>query len=208
MPARKPAGLRNRAETKAETAARIANEAALEPERGLSVQAPARLRDHPVAKAAWRRLMRTYGELQATVVTRMDLDLLVDYCILMEQLQELDRMRQVAYQLWLELGKRHDKVKQESADYAEQEEPIEAEAKEEEAIRLATKVVNAFDAVVKLDGRVDRKRDLLLKLRQSLYLTPRARSAAVPAKKEKPQAPDPLEALLDNVTDYVNGNDG
>ena len=93
MPARKPAGLRNRAETKAETAARIANEAALEPERGLSVQAPARLKDHPVAQAAWRRLMRMYGELQATVVTRMDQDLLVDYCMLMEQVVERDNAR-------------------------------------------------------------------------------------------------------------------
>jgi phage terminase small subunit len=202
MPARKPAGLRNRAETKAETAARIANEASMEPERGLSVQAPARLKDHQVAQATWRRMMRTYGQLKATVVTRMDIDLLVDYCLVMEQLQELDRMRKVAYQLWLELGKRHDKILQESKQI---EDPDAAEGKEEEAIKLATKVLDAFNAVIKLDGRVDRKRDLLLKWRQSLYLTPRARSAAVPAKKEKPEEPDELEQLLDDVDSFVNG---
>jgi phage terminase small subunit len=203
MPARKPAGLRNRAETKAETAARIANEASMEPERGLSVQAPARLKDHQVAQATWRRMMRTYGQLKATVVTRMDIDLLVDYCLLMEQLQELDRMRKVAYQLWLELGKRHDKILQESKQI---EDPSSVETKEEEAIKLATKVIDAFYAVVKLDGRVDRKRDLLLKWRQSLYLTPRARSAAAPEKKEKPEPVDPLETLLDDVSDFVNGD--
>lgn len=174
----------------------------MEPERGLSVQAPARLKDHQVAQATWRRMMRTYGQLKATVVTRMDIDLLVDYCLVMEQLQELDRMRKVAYQLWLELGKRHDKILQESKQI---EDPDAAEGKEEEAIKLATKVLDAFNAVIKLDGRVDRKRDLLLKWRQSLYLTPRARSAAVPAKKEKPEEPDELEQLLDDVDSFVNG---
>jgi len=59
--------------------------------------------------------------------------------------------------------------------------------------------------VVKLDGRVDRKRSLLLQWRQSLYLTPRARAGAAPAKKEKEEAPDPLEMLLNDVSDFVNG---
>ena len=191
MPARKPAGLRNRAETKAETAARIANEAALEPERGLSVQAPARLKDHQVAQATWRRMMRTYGELQATVVTRMDMDLLVDYCMLMEQIGEMDDLRKSSVDIWAMLDKQR-KTLMEAGEVAE-------------AVLMAAKEADTFEMIVKLDSRADRKRSLLLQLRQSLYLTPRARAAAVPAKKEKPEEPDDLEKLLDDVEGYVNG---
>jgi len=190
MPARKPAGLRNGAETKAETAARIANEAALEPERGLSVQAPARLKDHKVAQAAWRRLMRIYGELQATVVTRMDMDLLVDYCILMEQVGELDELRAASFSAWKKLDERWT--------------TIEADLAGKEFLTAIAQLQSAFTDVVKLDGRVDRKRAFLLQLRQSLYLTPRARAAAVPTKKEKPIPPDELEQLLDDVEDSLN----
>jgi phage terminase small subunit len=189
MPARKPAGLRNRAETKADKAARIANEAALEPERGLSTQAPARLKDHPVAQAAWRRLMRMYGELQATVVTRMDQDLLVDYCMLLEQLQEMDDLRKSSVDVWNMLDQQR-KVLMESGQVAE-------------AILMAAKEADTFEMIVKLDSRADRKRSLLLQLRQSLYLTPRARAAAVPAKKEKPEEPDELEKLLDDFEEKL-----
>jgi phage terminase small subunit len=198
MPARKPAGLRNRAETKAAKEARIANEAALEPERGLSVQAPARLKGHLVAQAAWRRLMRMYGELQATVVTRMDQDLLVDYCMLVEQLQEMDDLRKSSVDIW-QMFDNQRKTLAEAGEIAE-------------AVLMAAKEADTFEMIVKLDSRADRKRSLLLQLRQSLYLTPRARAAAVPAKKEKPEEPDELDELLNNseelrkdVTDYVNG---
>ena len=190
MPARKPAGLRNRAETKAETAARIANEAALEPERGLSVQAPARLKDHQVAQATWRRMMRTYGELQATVVTRMDMDLLVDYCMLMEQIGEMDDLRKSSVDIWAMLDKQR-KTLMEAGEVAE-------------AVLMAAKEADTFEMIVKLDSRADRKRSLLLQLRQSLYLTPRARSAAVPEKKAKPEEPDELEKLLDDVENTLN----
>lgn len=190
MPARKPAGLRNRAETKAETAARIANEAALEPERGLSLQAPTRLKDHPVAQAAWRRLMRMYGELQATVVTRMDMDLLVDYCILMEQVGELDELRKSAMDTWRAM---------------QQAWPEIVASMDVKKILEASALLQAtYSDMIKLDGRVDRKRAFLLQLRQSLYLTPRARAAAVPEKKEKPEEPDELEKLLDDVENTLN----
>ena len=190
MPARKPAGLRNRAETKAETAARIANEAALEPERGLSIQAPTRLKNHPVAQAAWRRLMRMYGELQATVVTRLDMDLLIDYCILMEQVGELDELRKSAMDTWRAM----------LAAWPE----IVASMDAKKILEVSALLQATYSDMIKLDGRVDRKRAFLLQLRQSLYLTPRARAAAVPEKKEKPEEPDELEKLLDDVENTLN----
>lgn len=190
MPARKPAGLRNRAETKAEKAARIANEAALEPERGLSVQAPTRLKDHPVAQAAWRRLMRMYGELQATVVTRLDMDLLIDYCLLMEQVGELDEMRKAAMETWRAMQQAWPKMVEDLSP--------------RERLEAAAILQGIYSNMIKLDGRVDRKRAFLLQLRQSLYLTPRARAAAVPEKKQKPEEPDELEKLLDDVENTLN----
>jgi phage terminase small subunit len=190
MPARKPAGLITRAETKAKKQARIENEQALEPERGLSAWTPVRLKDHPMAGAAWRRLMRTYGQLKATVVTRMDVDLLVDYCMLLEQLQEMDALRKSAVDIWKMLD--------------EQRKELMKSKHVADAVLVASKEADTFEMIVKLDSRVDRKRSLLLTLRQSLYLTPRARSAAVPEKKEKPEEPDELEKLLNDVETTLN----
>lgn len=191
MPAPKPRALIERHETAAEKSARESREAALQPARQLPVDAPARLNGHQVAAAAWRRLIREYNSIQGVIVTRLDLDLLLDYCMLLEQTTELDRMRKVAYEIWMQFSdKRHQLVKDGKAD---------------EALEMAIKTAGAFDAVIKLDGRVDRKRDLMLKLRQSLYLTPRARAGAAPPEKQPAEPEDPLAKLLDSVTDFLNG---
>lgn len=191
MPARKPSTLIRRHETAAEQAQRAARESAMRPSRRLPVQAPAQLAAHPTAAAAWRRLMRVYGELDGEIVTRLDQDLLIDYCLLVEQLTELDRMRQAAFDSWQQLARAHAQL---------------LEAKRlDEAVLMAVKMVEASEAVVKLDGRADRKRDLLVKMRQALYLTPRARAGTAPAQKEQEPPPDDLEMLLNDVTNFVNG---
>lgn len=195
MPARKPKALITRHDTAAEAHARADRETALRPERSLPKAAPAQLNGHPAAQAVWRRLVRMYGELEGEIVTRLDGDLLVDYCLLAEQVLQLDTMRAAAYKAWLQLANRHEELSQDPNMI-------------DEAILLAVKVVGAFDAVVKLDGRADRKRALLLQLRQSLYLTPRARAGVAPAKKDEPEPPDPMDALLGEVSDYVNGGQG
>ncbi len=189
MPAPKPKALITRHETEAEKSQRESREAALRPERSLPMGAPARLTGHLVAEATWRRLMRTYGEIDGEIVTRLDMDLLVDYCMLIEQITEIDKMRSVAYAVWMTLAKKH-------GEYAATDE-------NEAAVAMALKVVNAFDAIVKLDGRADRKRSLLLQLRQSLYMTPRARAGVAPAKKEEPEPPDELEMLLNEANDAI-----
>lgn len=176
MPAPKPKALITRHETEAEKRARESGEAALRPEQGLPMRAPARLSGHLVAEATWRRLMRTYGEIDGEIVTRLDMDLLVDYCILSEQLAEMDKMRSSLVAAW-------EKLIDKMGD------------------PLAT--IGAVDAVVKLDGRIDRKRALLLQLRQSLYMTPRARAGVAPAKKEEPEPLDELEMLLNEANDVI-----
>lgn len=190
MPARKPAGLITRAQTKAVTQARIDNEQAMQPVRDLPMDAPARLKGHDLAAATWRRLMRRYDELKAVVVTRMDEDLLVDYCMLLEQLHEMDALRNSAVEIWKMLD--------------EQRKDLMQKKQFAEAVLIAAKEADTFEMIIKLDSRADRKRKLLLEMRQSLYLTPRARAGAAPDKKEAPEEPDELEKLLDDVEDTLN----
>lgn len=193
MPVRKPHGLNTRHDTKADKAARVEQESSMEPETSLPMNPPARLAKHEKASAAWRRLMRLYNEIEATVVTRLDMDLLVDYCILMEQATELDQMRKSSYEIWQQFEKERIRLLDED-DAAG-------------ATKAAVHAADTFELIVKLDSRGDRKRSLLLQMRQSLYLTPRARAGAAPEKKEQePAVMDPLEALLNGVTDYVNSD--
>lgn len=217
MPARKPFGLHTRHATKAEKAQREARESSVTPERELSVNAPARLKGHEVAAAAWRRIMRTYAELEGVIVTRLDQDLLVDYCILMEQLVEMDEMRKSSadiHKLILAKMARIETQRKEIAKSlrgASTEEASVLLAKDEELenqhLDLALRLSTAFDTILKLDSRVDLKRSKLHTLRQSLYLTPRARAGAAPKEKEVQAPPDEMEKLLNSAGIFVAGQD-
>ena len=189
----KPTGLVERAETLEKKAQRAGRDDALRPLRPLQASPPAQLKEHKVAQGVWRRLMRLYGELEAEIVTRMDTDLLCDYCMLVEQVAELDALRRSAFRVW------------ETAETALDE----FRGAPEERYAMALKVQQALKDVISFDGRADRKRDLALKLRQSLYMTPRARAGTIPAQKPPKEPVDPLDELLDDVSTYVNnGGDG
>jgi phage terminase small subunit len=191
MPTKKPSGLIERHETAAETAARVAHEDALRPRHALRVSPPARLKRHPTAAEVWRRLMRMYNELEAEIVTGLDQDILIDYCILAEQVGELDQMRKAAFENW-------DAMKR-ALESLPQDTPIKEE------INMILKTNETFDYIVKLDSRADRKRTLLFQLRQSLYLTPRARAGAIPAQKPPEEPKDELESLLDEFVSAAHG---
>lgn len=191
MPARKHSALHTRHSTKPEIEQRTAEEESMLPGRTLPDE-PRRLKDHPIAAATWRRLMREFNGLEAVLVTRLDMDLLIDYCMMTEQLAEIDQLRRIAYATFTTLSSAFEMHK--------------ANGEDESAERAAIKVIGAFDAVIKLDGRADRKRDLLLKLRQSLYLTPRARAAAAPKRKESEIPEDPFEKLLNELPGKVKVN--
>lgn len=163
----------------------------MRPANALPKSPPARLKDHPAAAAAWRQLMRTYGELQAEIVTRLDLDLLVDYCLLMEQIAELDQMRDAAFTVWREM--------------TELWKQLPKEIPFDEKLDIAMKIQGAEAELLKVDARADQKRKTLHQWRQSLYLTPRSRAGVAPPKKAEEQPLDPMDALLGEVTDFVNG---
>lgn len=186
----KPAGLVRRAETKAKKQARIDRESAMAPEHGLPSNPPARLKDRKVASAIWRKLLRRYDELETQIVSGLDWILVENFCLSVDELDRLIDMQGAAYQIWLQLGEAHKKLTQEE--------------KYDDAVLMATQVVGAYDAYLKLDARIDRKKELLHKLGQSLYVTPRARAGAAPAKKEAPEEPDEMEKLLDDVNNFVN----
>jgi len=181
MPAPKPVGLHTRHSTKPEIERRAAQEEALTGGRSLPAM-PRTLKDHKVAQAAWRRLMREFGRVEAVLVTRLDMDQLIDYCMLEEQKSEIDKMRRAAYQSMQVLANELDLLRERG--------DIEGAAK------MASKVIDATNEVVQLDSRADRKRDLLMKLRQSLYLTPKARAGAAPKTKVEEPPEDPFEQLL------------
>lgn len=186
MPARKLKSLLKRHETKAESEARDRRESALKPLRDLPKDAPAALKDHPEAQAAWRQIIRLYDELESEIVTRLDLHLLINYCLALEQLAQIDQVRDVTYQTWLALK--------------EKRQALIDEGKPAEALEIALKCVEASEALIKIDARADRKRSLLVQMEQTLYLTPRARAGVAPAQKELPEPPGELEKLLDEAS--------
>ena len=135
--------------------------------------------------------MRRWNELEAVIVTSLDWDMLIDYCILMEQVVELDKMRRSAYQVWEKLDEALEKLSDETPA--------------EDRVKMWMKVGGALSDATKLDGRVDRKRALLHQWRQSLYLTPRSRAGTAPKKKPDEVPPDEMEKLLDDVENFMNG---
>jgi phage terminase small subunit len=185
MPAKKPSSLITRAETKADKQARKDAESVMEPKELLKLEPPQALTGHAVAKKMWRRMITMYRGLDAKIVSRLDEDMLVDYCILYEQGQELDKLRTAAGRNYTKAQKVLDK-KFESDD-------IDPKT----LIKLSNSVNWCLGEIVKLDARADMKRKHLFTLRQSLYMTPRSRAGVAHAEKPKKQPKSDMANLLD-----------
>ena len=179
MPARKPAGLLDSAETKENRKKRTDAESALRPTTKLTQAVPVALKGHAIASAIWKHMVKLYGELEAEIVSSLDRDMLTDYCILEEQLGELDQLRKNAYKDWGQAQAAVNKIKPRADNL-------------EDWARAQGRVNDLFGLIIKLDGRADRKRSLLLQFRQSLYLTPRSRSGVNPGEKPE-EEPDALK---------------
>jgi hypothetical protein len=122
-----------------------------------------------------------YLGLAAEIVSTLDLDQLADYCLLIGQVAELDRLRAATLASW---------------------ERMAQEGKAEQAGEL-------LDLILKIDARSDRKRSLLNQLRQSLYLTPRSRAGTAPKPKPaEPELDDLEKYLLSIESEGGNHNEG
>jgi hypothetical protein len=137
-------------------------------------------------------MIRMYGELEAQIVSLLDQDMLTDYCLLVEQVQEMDKLRKNAMKSWTKAQAVFDRKIRKSAF-----EP-------KEMANLQDAINATFDDIIKLDARTDRKRSLLLTLRQSLYLTPRSRAGVAPQEKPPEKPKSKMAAIIDDVTEYVN----
>jgi len=120
-------------------------------------------------------------------------------CQVTAQLDEMDTLRDAAKAMWVTLN-------QEYKDYSEKGEAGTAS-------KMASKINTAFETIIKLDARIDQKRKMLLTMRQSLYLTPRARAGVAPKGKEEKPPEDDMSSLLnvgveDDFTEQVDGETG
>jgi len=186
MPAAKPEVLikKKTGRTKADKRRNAETELSLIPIQGLP-DMPAEIKGHKYAVEIWRRLMQLYAEIIAEVVTAFDQELLVSYCLTLEQIVELDFLRAAAFEMWRGLNK---KMK-----------AFEKRGKTEEALFISESVNNLFGNIVKLDARVDGKRKLAHQLAQSLYLTPRARAGAAPPRKPAQPEAEEMDDILNEA---------
>jgi len=178
MPKAKPMALHTQHATKALRSERAAAELSLAPVSELPAVPPALKTGHAGALTAYRRLITLYSEVIAEVVTAFDLDLLVDYCLLLEQIAEMDIMR-------------GDVIKSLAAA---------KKAKKGDAIGMW------MDRLLAIDQRVERKRGMAHRLRESLYLTPRARAGAAPPRKPAEPERDEMEGLMAEVGNVLRGD--
>jgi hypothetical protein len=185
MSAKKPVGLLSYHQSKDECQQRLAGEADLRPKDPLQINPPARLTGHPAASGLWRQTIKMYQGLSTEIVSLLDQGILVDYCIMNEQLSEMDQLRITACKNYASAQKMLDRLVK----------------KNELDPKLLIKQLNAvnwaLDEIVKLDARVDRKRALLYALRMALYLTPRSRAGVVPPEKAPEKPKSAMEKLLD-----------
>jgi len=190
MPARKPSALIERHETADEKAARVASETAMTPKKKLSESVPAALSNNQIAAREWRKLIRLYNSIDADIVSKLDMGMLLDYCMLVEQMVELDELRKAAVDGWRAAQRVLEAIQRRINENPDADIDLKGFAKAQEAVNWA------YDKIIKVDGRVDRKRALLLQLRQSLYLTPRSRAGVAPADKPKEEPEDEMTMLL------------
>jgi len=179
MPAPKPQDLNVRHDTLDDRDARDAGESAFVPSTELTVRVPVSLYGHEYAKKVWRRLIEIYQDLDAKIVSKLDEDMLVDYCLVMEELIGLDRLRDLSMVVLEKLRARADEIADPDSLY-----------------KIIKETNTLLREIKSVDARSDRKRTLLHKLRQSLYLTPRSRAGVNPEAKA-PEDDDPMSELLD-----------
>lgn len=129
-------------------------------------------------------MIKLYGEVDGSIATAFDQDLLAKYCLLEDECDTLQNIRD-------ETLTEHSSIKKTLSKFGK---PKTEDIKEYIAL-LEQK--NALLARYQgLDARLDGKRKLLHALAQSLYLTPRSRAGVSPTTKEKPKH-DPMNEFED-----------
>ena len=143
--------------------------------------------------------MREFDSLKAERVDSQDRDLLIAYCLTLEEEQDLLVMRSAALSDWKD--RREDVLmhRRHMVDYKDSEgDTWEVLAKQ--LVQIVNKVQAAYKTVLDIDARLDRKRSSLLGYQQQMYLTPRSRAGVVPERAEEEDPLDEMEKLLGDPT--------
>lgn len=177
MPKAKPQTLNKSHQTEDEKADRESSEAAMMPTTQLDRHPPALLQKHKPAIATWQRLIGLYTEIEGTIITAFDADLLAKYCLLEEECTWLATKRAEVDANAIKINKALAKTSI-------------TQLGAENYIALLQQYTALTARFQGLDARLDGKRKLLHALAQSLYLTPRSRAGVSPTQKTKPKADD------------------
>lgn len=184
MPAKKPQGLSNRHSTREEKDARESAEMAMTPATQLTLRPPTMLAKHKQAAAVWKRLIGLYGETEGTIITAFDSDLLAKYCLLEQECDVMQTLRDAVLKNYSTISGQIARMKPRGEDMKEFNKLMEQ----------ANALLARYQG---LDARLDGKRKLLHALAQSLYLTPRSRAGVAPTEKEPPKPDSEMGSLLD-----------
>ncbi len=137
------------------------------PKGKLPLTPPAELRADPVARREWRKLARLFNELQAQILTRLDLGMLEEYCRLKSRFEDIAGLREKTRILLGELLKA----------YEDRDAPVSEKLELLKPIRSAQIDLNKLDMAMNSTGR------LLMDLAKALYLLPRSRGGVTPPPK-------------------------
>lgn len=143
--------------------------------------------------------MREFDSLKAERVDSQDRDLLIAYCLTLEEEQDLLVMRSAALSDWKD--RREDVLmhRRHMVDYKDSEgDTWDVLAKQ--LVQIVNKVQAAYKTVLDIDARLDRKRSSLREYQQQMYLTPRSRAGVVPERAEEENQLDEMEKLLGDPT--------
>lgn len=176
----KPIGLHKRHSTKAEKEARYEAQLSLSPVTELP-DMPPELKDHAYAAAKYRRLIGLYSETLAEIVTAFDLDLLVDYCLSLEEGAEFAALRSDLMRRIRSAQKSRKKDSGEVVGF------------------LAEKILE-------IDAALKRTRAQAHRLREALYLTPQRRAGKAPPRKPTEPEADEMDEILREADEATRGN--
>lgn len=146
----------------------------------LPLGAPPELKLYPVAAAKWVELMKLYTQMEADIVSALDRDLLIDYCMMTEYVKHLDRLYAVAAMVLNTLEQKAKRTKKDPET-------------------LASNIGYVSEKMIDINARMERQRMALQKLREALYLSPKARAGYNPQRKPAPPAPDEMDEILGSL---------
>jgi hypothetical protein len=183
MSARKPVALLTFHNSKADQQKRAEQERVTTPKKGLAKTPPKELTGK-IAREVWKETISLFLSLETQIITNFETSLLLDYCKSCEQLIEIDCLRSKA------LGRYETLQNVLNGELDKKDTDPKLLSKLREAVH------NEIDLIIKIDGRADNKRKLILVFRQSLLMTPKSRGRGViTAKRTEP--PSEMELIIE-----------